>query len=845
VSVTSASPGNNTANRRNGIQWREVSTAQPCPKCHKADWCSVSRDGDWCCCRRLDDGSGKKKTDQAGAEYWLYRLNPKPAGADSWELPRYTLADGGGKRADADALHKVYSELIRHLPLSNPHTDGLKARGLASGHRGTGYRTLGKGRAKATYALVKAGLEQLLPHVPGFFVQEKPDGSRYWTMAGGGGLLIPVRDVARRIVALLVRADTGQKGPKYRYLSSKRRGGPGPGSPVHVPLFKGDTAIIRVTEGALKANIATVRSGTLTIGLPGVNSWRRAAEVLRQLGAKTARLAFDADARTKRPVGEALERLAHHLHAEGFALELELWDGAIAKGIDDLLAAGGTPELLAGAAALSGVREIVKAARLADPVPTPVPTDGKPVEAPDDPHRLARLWLEKCASHPDYAKAAFYREQFWTWNGTHWVAVPDAEMRGRLTRFCKTQLDKENALIVANWTGENDPPKVPKVTTALVSNVVQALSGDILLEQETPQPAWLGTGPEQRNYVALSNGILDVDALLADSEQVLLSHTPKWFSPVCLPFKFDPDGRCDRWDAFLKRNLDGDTAKARLLQQFVGYLLLPDTRHQKFLMMVGEGANGKSVIVAVLHALLGKDNISSVPLELFGERFRLAGTLGKLANIVAEVGELERVAEGQLKAFVVGDPIECERKFKAPFMARPTARLVLATNNPPTFSDKSDGIWRRTLLLRFTVQIPEQEQVAGMDKPEFWQESGELPGIFNWALAGLYELRQRGRFVLSGGCREEVEKLRTDSNPARRFLQEHYEAGEGFVTCADLYREYKGWCQEHGHHPLADIGFGKEVARRFPTARRQKRTLPSGRPWTYGGIRPRTDDSGG
>jgi P4 family phage/plasmid primase-like protien len=757
-------------------------------------------------------------------------------------------------------LNQVYTGFLQRLTLSELHAKELERRGLQVGLRAAGYCTLGKGRATAIRGLIQDGLEPHLPHVPGFFVREKEDGSSYWTVTGGGGLLIPVRDTQTRVVALLLRPDNRPgSGAKYLWLSSKRRGGAGPGTPVHVPLFRGETTTVRITEGALKADIATWLSNLLTIGLPGVNAWKQAAPVLRHLGATTARVAYDADAARNHHVAGSLQRLCAYLLEQEFAVELERWSVVDGKGIDDLLAAGKTPEAVTGKAVLATVQEILDAA-LATASTTATEQAGqgdsanpggdtlpvvKPVEAPNDPHRLARLWLEQCASHPDHDRAVFYREQFWIWDGKRWVAKPDSELRGQLTRFCKTQLDKDYALIVANWTGENEPPKVPKVTMATVSNVMQALTGEVLLEQATPQPAWLGAGAERRNYLALGNGILDVDALLAGGDEILLPHTPKWFAPVCLPFDFDPDAKCDRWNALLKRNLNQDTDKARLLQQFFGYLLLPDTSHQKYLMMVGDGANGKSVIIAVLHALLGEDNISSVPLELFGEKFRLAGTLGKLANIVAEVGELERVAEGQLKAFVVGDPIECERKFKAPFLARPTARLVLATNNPPAFSDKSDGIWRRTLLLRFTVQIPEHEQVAGMDKPEFWQGSGELPGIFNWALAGLYELRQQGRFVVPAGCREEVEKLRSDSNPARRYLQEHCQAGDGSIPCADLYRQYKEWCQLHGHHPLADIGFGKEVARRFPSVKRQKRTQGTGRVWTYCGLIPHTDDIGG
>jgi hypothetical protein len=90
------------------------------------------------------------------------------------------------------------------LPLSPANEAALKARGLASRLKESDYRTLGKERARAAYGLVQAGLEHLLPRVPGFFVQQRADGSGYWTVSGGSGILIPVRDNERRIVALLI-----------------------------------------------------------------------------------------------------------------------------------------------------------------------------------------------------------------------------------------------------------------------------------------------------------------------------------------------------------------------------------------------------------------------------------------------------------------------------------------------------------------------------------------------------------------------------------------------------------------------------------------------------------------
>jgi putative DNA primase/helicase len=55
------------------------------------------------------------------------------------------------------------------------------------------------------------------------------------------------------------------------------------------------------------------------------------------------------------------------------------------------------------------------------------------------------------------------------------------------------------------------------------------------------------------------------------------------------------------------------------------------------MLLVGEGANGNSVVLDVVEMLLGPENVSHVGLALFSERFQLTMTLHKLANLAAEV----------------------------------------------------------------------------------------------------------------------------------------------------------------------------------------------------------------
>jgi putative DNA primase/helicase len=674
----------------------------------------------------------------------------------------------------------------------------------------------------------------------------------------GPCLAIPFLDGAgKKTDYLRLKPDRPRKakedGKPIKYESPKGAGNRAFFPPATLAALQNPDVPLLVTEGEKKAAKAD-QEGFPCIGLVGVYGWQRKLKrdaegkatgeraLIDDLASiawkgRAVYVCFDSDAADNSKVRLAEAHLAETLARHGAIVKIVRLppgeagaDGKPAKvGLDDYLVGHGP----------NAFRALLESAT--DAISPELP----PVEAIDDPHRLCREYLSQEASHADRERIAFYREQFWQWDGRCWQAIRDAQTRGKLSKFAKRQLDKSFVATVqphANeQSAEGRAPKVPKVTTGLVSNVMQALSGEVSLDQDTPQPAWLGRGAIQRNYLTLDNGILDVDALLADEQGVLGPHTPLWFSPVCLPYRFDPTAGCPLWQKFLQRNLAGEVDKIGLLQQFAGYLLLPDTSKQRFLMMTGEGANGKSVVCAVLRGLLGIVNVSSVPLELFGDKFRLAGTLGKLANIVAEVGEMDKIAEGQLKAFVTGDPMEFEQKFKTPFTATPTARLVLATNNPPQFSDRSDGLWRRMLLLHFTVQIPEAERVAGMDTAEFWQKEGELAGVLNWALAGLHALRTQGRFIVPQVCREAAEKLRTDSNPARRFLKEHYRAGSGEIPTAELYDGYAKWCKDHGHHALAEIGFGREVTRCFPAVTRGKKGPRGNRHWLYCGIDTASD----
>lgn len=303
----------------------QVGANSRCRICGKDSWCSVTEDGSLVVCRRVATGAIRAGLDKNGASYYVHRLG-KNAHTPFRKPPKAVVEIS---LADIDGLHRVYSELLALLPLSDVHRKALHDRGLSDKeieHRQ--YRSFPtKGRYELADALVKRFGEPLCSQIPGLAVQ-RVRNLNIWNMSHtpGPGIFVPSRDILGRIEALKIRRDQCDPGPRYIYFSSRKMGGPGPGARVHVPLHQNRGETIRLTEGELKADIATALSGLLTISIPGVQSWRMAISILKALQARTVRIAFDADANTNINVAKSLRDAMVAFQQEGLGLEVESWN---------------------------------------------------------------------------------------------------------------------------------------------------------------------------------------------------------------------------------------------------------------------------------------------------------------------------------------------------------------------------------------------------------------------------------------------------------------------------------------------------------------------------------------
>ncbi|ODT67652.1 hypothetical protein ABS71_10475 [bacterium SCN 62-11] len=158
-----------------------------------------------------------------------------------------------------------------------------------------------------------------------------------------------------QVVSVQLRLDEVSAGEsKYRWLSSARHGGPGPGAPATFwrPVSNRPAPdTIRLCEGAFKAILAAERTGIAGIAAgAGVGSMasKQIEEMLRAL--RPAKVFFTPDQDFHKPevaarIATVLGRLFYLRQELGFELLVETWglDQSVElrpKGIDDALLAG-------------------------------------------------------------------------------------------------------------------------------------------------------------------------------------------------------------------------------------------------------------------------------------------------------------------------------------------------------------------------------------------------------------------------------------------------------------------------------------------------------------------------
>ena len=374
----------------------------------------------------------------------------------------------------------------------------------------------------------------------------------------------------------------------------------------------------------------------------------------------------------------------------------------------------------------------------------------------------------------------FAQSHFWRWDGAVWRRRVDMDV---------------SRDVIATLSASQE-----KVTNPLVESVTG------LTRKETYRPDHV-FNIGSPDVVNTPGGELELTA----SGWTIHPHRREHYRTTLVPVRYDPDAQAPAFVQFLydifRDDPDRD-ARIVCVLELLGYSLMSHAKHEKFVLLIGNGANGKSVLLRVVEALVGRDNAAAVKPSEFGNKWQRAHLHMKLANIVSELPEGKMIADDELKAIVSGEISTVEMKNRDPFDMRAFATCWFGTNHMPHTRDFSDGLYRRAIILPFNRQFAEHEQ----DEHLADKLVAELPGILNLAV-DYYAAALRNGFTLPPSSIAAREEWRREADQVRSFVAERCEADPtGEVTLADLFLNFEIWARAAGvRNIVGKREFGKRI----------------------------------
>ena len=210
---------------------------------------------------------------------------------------------------------------------------------------------------------------------------------------------------------------------------------------------------------------------------------------------------------------------------------------------------------------------------------------------------------------------------------------------------------------------------------------------------------------------------------------------------------------------------------------------------------MGDGANGKSVLLNTIQKVFGEANVSNVEMSNLDEPFQRIKLINSLVNISTETSTNIKGAESIFKQVVVGDTISGCYKNKDFVDFKPRCVMISACNEYIKSNDTTKGFLRRICFIDFPCHFEGEKADINLEK----KLEAELSGIFNWAYEGYKRLQVQKHFTETPEQAEMMKEFTQLAEPVIAFMNEELTGYVGDIAREELYKKYTAWCESAGH----------------------------------------------
>ena len=530
----------------------------------------------------------------------------------------------------------------------------------------------------------------------------------------------------------------------------------------------------------------------------------------------------------KQQLANALEKVSRqiaknssgHNHAGGIAGELYLIGCSMEQALPIMEAAitrahGRTP----GVNEAAGLwNDMVAKARSGGLTTTNPPVDkvfSVDIEAPLPPAEAARVaednttmlnadvegeWTSDAHANAGRYERMYFRG-FVHWNGC------DFEL---LKNGCWKLLETETTL-------ELRMSRDTRLSRGKVTAAAFAIRAQRLHEALNP-PCSLSTGAPISKLIMFRNGYMKRDEVVA-GQRKLYPHNADNFALATLEVNYNPAAKCPRFDQFMAEVFPGDEAAQTVILRIMAYILTADISFQKFFMLVGPPASGKTTLTKVIDSILGRDNVASISsMESLTDPFGLQPLLGKLlayfpeANQIGGTSKIGRSVTNIIKLITGMDRVTVNRKNSPQLCVQLPVRLIATCNTPPELGDDSGALGRRLVVVTFPVSFADRMDVK-LDDTLIAEKEGIINKLLD-AFAGLYGSTADAGFHTPDSARETLESVLMDASPVSAFLAECTARDvTGSVTMDELSEISALWCAANRTYQISGISMGRALLR--------------------------------
>lgn len=322
-----------------------------------------------------------------------------------------------------------------------------------------------------------------------------------------------------------------------------------------------------------------------------------------------------------------------------------------------------------------------------------------------------------------------------------------------------------------------------------------------------------------RGFVNFKNGILDI------KNKMLIPHTPKFYTLGCYNAVYDPskaDITGTAWETYLKTTLGEELIP--LIQELIGVCLCPltDKTHSCF-FLIGNGSNGKSVLMQTIASIVPLNLRSSLAVEDYDKRFINSAIKGKTLNINMDDPTTYIEKSGNFKKVMAGEEMAVERKGVDVEIINPIVTHISSFNTMPAVKDKSDGFFRRLITIPFTKSFGTLEEVEAGEK-DFVKDKSLLNKILNeldiitaWGVEGLYRVINQNYAFSEIQVTSELKNDYRLSNDTiamwcNECIKRHKELkNTDCINTTRLFNAYREWCQHNGYNNVSRTNFNEQI----------------------------------